>query len=170
MIFSAGWVAMRHIVYLTFSFLSRKKAQLSKERNIALLHLRRKKKNTSFIWTHTGIVSIVWILLSRNEMHRCHAYCCLLRSRRLVSSHNAIYSQLERDSVAWRDQITVAKADYIYCRSSNREKITIICLQLVAKKIQFHVILLQKANCNSVLYPIEPKQRHIAISNEWRKG
>ena len=70
-------------------------------------------------------------------MHRCHAYCCLLRSRRLVSLHNAIYSQLERDSVARRDQITVAKADYIYCRSSNREKIIIICLQLVAKKVRF---------------------------------
>ena len=120
-----------------FIFVTEKEHHFQKNENIALLHLRRKKKNTSFIWTHTGIVSIVWILLSRNEMHRCHAYCCLLRSRRLVSSHNAIYSQLERDSVAWRDQITVAKADYIYCRSSNREKIIIICLQLVAKKVRF---------------------------------
>ena len=126
-----------HCVPYIFIFGAEKKHNFQKNENIALLHLKRKKKNTSFIWTHTGIVSIVWILLSRNEMHRCHAYCCLLRSRRLVSLHNAIYSQLERDSVARRDQITVAKADYIYCRSSNREKIIIICLQLVAKKVRF---------------------------------
>ena len=58
--------------------------------------------------------------------------------------------------------------DHTYCRSSNREKIKIIHLQLVAPKIEFHPILLQKANWNSVVSPIEPNQRYIAILNKRR--
>ena len=58
--------------------------------------------------------------------------------------------------------------DYAYCSSSDREKIKIIRLQLLASKIKFQVILLRKANWNSVVSPIDPSQRHIAISNKWR--
>ena len=31
-------------------------------------------------------------------MHRCHAYCYLLRSRCWVSSHNVLYFPFERES------------------------------------------------------------------------
>ena len=58
--------------------------------------------------------------------------------------------------------------DYAYCSSSDREKIKIIRPQLLASKIKFQVILLRKANWNSVVSPIDPSQRHIAISNKWR--
>ena len=54
------------------------------------------------------MVSIVQILLSKNEMHWCHAYCCLLHSCCLVLSHNALYSWLEREYVAWQNQIVVS--------------------------------------------------------------
>ena len=51
--------------------------------------------------------------------------------------------------------------DYSYCCSFNREKIKIIRPQLVTSKIWFRLILLRKANWNSVLPPIEPNQRYI---------
>ena len=63
-------------------------------------------------------------------MHRYHAYLCVLRSCCLVSSHNALYSQFESERVA-----DVAKTDYPYWRSSDREEINIIRLQLAASKI-----------------------------------
>ena len=62
----------------------------------------------------------------------------------------------------------VCERDYAYCHSSNREKIKIIPLQLVTSKIYFRVILLRKANWNSVVPLIDPDQRCIVISNEWR--
>ena len=74
----------------------------------------------------------------------------------------------ERARVAWRDQIKGCLRDYAYCRSSDREKIKIICLQLVTSKIQFRVIFLRKANSNFVVLLIDPDQRHSAISNRWR--
>ena len=60
------------------------------------------------------------------------------------------------------------KRDHAYCRSSNREKIKLIHQQLVTPKIEFHQILRRKANRNSVVSPIKPNQRYIAISNKWR--
>ena len=60
------------------------------------------------------------------------------------------------------------KRDHAYCCSSNREKIKLICQQLVTPKIEFHQILLRKAYRNSVVSPIKPNQRYIAISDKWR--
>ena len=60
------------------------------------------------------------------------------------------------------------KRDHAYCYSSNREKINFICQQLVTPKIEFHQILLGKAYRNSVVSPIKPNQRYIAISDKWR--
>ena len=60
------------------------------------------------------------------------------------------------------------KRDHTYCRSSKREEMKIVRLQLVAPKIEFHLILLWKANWNSVVSPIEPNQRYIAILNKRR--
>ena len=87
--------------------------------------------------------------------------------RCLVSSHNTLYSLFERAHCVTRLNNSCER-DHTYCRSSNREKIKIIHLQLVAPKIEFHPILLQKANWNSVVSPIEPNQRYIAILNKWR--
>ena len=58
--------------------------------------------------------------------------------------------------------------DNAYCHSSKREKIKIIPLQLVTSKKKLHVILLQKANWNSVVPQIDPNQKYIAISNKRR--
>ena len=60
------------------------------------------------------------------------------------------------------------KRDYAYCHYSSREKIKIIRLQLVTLKIWFCIILLRKANWNSVVPLIDPNQSYIAISNKWR--
>ena len=87
--------------------------------------------------------------------------------RCLVSSHNTLYSLFERAHCVTRLNNS-CKRDHTYCRSSNREKIKIIHLQLVAPKIEFHPILLQKANWNSVVSLIEPNQRYIPILNKWR--
>ena len=57
------------------------------------------------------------------------------------------------------------KRDHAYCRSSNR-KILNLFVKLVTPKIEFHQILRQKANRNSVVSPIKPNQRYIAISNK----
>ena len=71
---------------------------------------RQRKPNLSEL-THImwSTLSTVKILLSENEMHRYHAFRCLLCRRCLVSSHNALYFPFERERVAWRDQITVTK-------------------------------------------------------------
>ena len=58
------------------------------------------------------------------------------------------------------------KRDHAYCCFSNREKIKLICQQLVTPKIEFHQILLGKAYRNSVVSPIKPNQRYIAISDK----
>ena len=57
---------------------------------------------------------------------------------------------------------------HAYCSSSNREKVNIVCVQLVASNILFHAISLRKANWYSVVSPVDTDQRYIAISNEWR--
>ena len=167
----AGWVEMGHFVYPTFSFLDQKKSTTFKI--TIILHYYTlgdwKKRPNSDRYV---VVYCLYCLNTSKQKWNASVSCLLLSppqpSFGLVTQRH-LFPVGERQRCVTR-QITVAKADYIYCRSSNREKITIICLQLVAKKIWFHVILLQKANCNFVLYPIEPKQRHIAISNEWRKG
>ena len=92
-------------------------------------------------------------------MHRCHTCCCLLRSRCLASPHSAIYSPLEREPVARRHQITVAKGTTL---------ITVLRLQLVGFKNIILRYLIRKANWNSVVSPIDPNKRYIAISNKWR--
>ena len=96
-------------------------------------------------------------------MHRCHAYCCLLRSCCLDLSHNAIYFPWERERVAWRGQVTVTKGTTLTAVPLTERK-----SKLFASKIQFRVLLLRKANWNSVVSPIYPNQRSIAISNKWR--
>ena len=106
---SRGGTFCEHNVFI---FVTEKEQNFQKNETIALRHLKSKAKKTKFIWTHTGILwsifSIVEIPLIKNQMHRCQVYCCLLRSRCLISSHNALYSPLERERVAWRDQITTA--------------------------------------------------------------
>ena len=93
-------------------------------------------------------------------MHRCHTCCCLLRSRCLASPHSAIYSPLEREPVARRHQITPGcERDYPYYRSSS----TVSCLKNIILRY-----LIRKANWNSVVSPIDPNKRYIAISNKWR--
>ena len=112
---------MGHVVNLMFSFLKQKKSINFKRMKISYFfswgEIIKKKRNW-FIWTHTCIlgfvVSIFSILLSKNKMHWCHTYCCLLRSHCLVSSRIAIYSPLERECLAWRDQIMVAKGSNHY--------------------------------------------------------
>ena len=51
--------------------------------------------------------------------------------------------------------------------SSNKEKINIIFLQLIAPKIVFHLVLLGKANWKFVVTPINPHQIYITVSNKW---
>ena len=96
-----------------FIFVTGKEQNFPTNENIALLHLKRKKIKTSFIWSHTGIlwsiVSIVEILLSKNKMHLCHANWRLLRNHCLVSTHNTLYFPFERENVVGRDQIKVTK-------------------------------------------------------------
>ena len=75
-------------------------------------------------------------------MHRCHAYCCLLRSRCWVSSHNALYFPFERESARCVTRPNIGcERDSAYCRSPKGEKIKIIRLQLVTSKIYFRVNL-----------------------------
>ena len=64
------------------------------------------------------------MLLSKNKMHQCQTFCCHPCSSCLVSSHNAIYSSLDRS----RARCTMrpnngCEIDYAHCRSFNREKI-----------------------------------------------
>ena len=82
--------------------------------------LNSKNKNTS----------VLRLLLSPN------------RNRCLVSSYNAIYSLLERERVARRDQITIAEGT----------SLTAVALR---KRKSNHVILLQT---ETVVSPIDPNQ------------
>ena len=132
-----------------FHFCSKKKS-ITFKRTITSHYLTlSERRKTQFIWTHTGTLwstaSNVEIFLSKNKMHRCCAYCCVLPSHCLVSSHNAIFSPLERERCVTRPNNS-CKRDYAYCQSSKREEIKIICIQLVALKIYLHVILLRKGN------------------------
>ena len=70
-------------------------------------------------------------------MHQCHTYCCLLRSSCFFSSHNAIYSPLERAHCVTRAK-NGCERDYPYYRSSNREKIK---LMLLIKTKLAHAVL-----------------------------
>ena len=71
----------------------------------------------------------------------------------------------------WRESRCVTRPkygcerDYAYNHYFNRERI--IRLPLVASNIKFHVILFRK-HTKTVVSPIDPNQRYIAISNKWR--
>ena len=69
--------------------------------------------------------------------------------------------------VAWWDQITVSKETMLTAIPLTEKKLNLF-VKLVTPKIEFHQILRQKANRNSVVSPIKPNQRYIAISNKWR--
>ena len=73
-----------------FIFATEKEHNFQTDENIALLHLKRKKKP---VWAHTGIL---WSIFS--PCSSC-----------FVSSHNAIYSPLKRECAAWWDWITIAE-------------------------------------------------------------
>ena len=65
-----------------------------KKMTISHYFILRKRKKPSLseltqVYSLWSILYIVLILLSKYKMHRCHAYCSLLRSRCFVSSHNA---------------------------------------------------------------------------------
>ena len=68
---------------------------------------------------------------------------------------------------AWWDQITVSKETMLTAVPLTEKKLNLF-VKLVTPKIEFHQILRQKANRNSVVSPIKPNQRYIAISNKWR--
>ena len=84
-------------------------------------------------------------------MQRCHAYT-------VVSFTPIVWSRHTTPSILhWRESAlhgkrpnNGCKRDYAYCCSSTKKNIKIICLKLVALKISFYVILLRKANWNSV--------------------
>ena len=80
-----------------FHFCNRKKHNFPKKENIVLLPPKTKTEKDYFIWNHTDFV-----------VYCLNTYCCLLCSRCLVSSHNALYFPLERERVVLRDQTTVA--------------------------------------------------------------
>ena len=69
-----------------------KKHNFQNNENIALLHLKIKKRQilSELAQVFCGLLSLMSILLSKNEMHRYHADCCLFRSRCLVSSHTIV--------------------------------------------------------------------------------
>ena len=128
-----GWVGwdgagcvLNHFIFVTEKSITFKKRKYQKD---------RKKPNlcelTDIMWS---TVSTVKILLSENEMHRYHAFRCLLCRRCLVSSHNALYFPFEREHVAWRDQITLTK-ETTRTAVPPREKVKILLLQLVSPKI-----------------------------------
>ena len=161
---------MGHFVYLMFHFCNLQKKKLSMNDNIALLHLKRKKTKTLFIWPHTGIfwsiVFTVYINLCKDKMHQYHGYCCLLCSHCLITQR-PLFPIWKRACCIQRTN-NGYKRGHAYCHSSNRENIKIIHLSLVVPKIEFHLILQWKANWNSVAFPIDPNQRYIAILNKWR--
>ena len=65
-----------------------------------------------------------------------HAYCCLLPSRRLGSSHYTLYLPFERECVEWQDQIPVVKETMLTAvPPTEEEKIKIIRPQLVTSNI-----------------------------------
>ena len=61
--------------------------------------------------------------------------------------------------------MTVAKETMLTAVPLTEKKLNLF-IKLVTPKIEFHQILRQKANRNSVVSPIKLNQRYIAISNK----
>ena len=90
--FLARWVEMVYYVPNVLISVTEKKHNFQNNENIALLHLKIKKRQilSELAQVFCGLLSLMSILLSKNEMHRYHADCCLFRSRCLVSSHTIV--------------------------------------------------------------------------------
>ena len=105
----------------------------------------------------------------------------MLEENKIVFSLNIFYFSicLSSNKLYWIEDQLADVSTRFYTSASWRwrvepsatwlDTIKIVCLQLVASKIKFHIrILLRKANWNFVVSPIKPKPRYIAISNKWR--
>ena len=149
-----------------FIFVTEKEQNFQKNETIALRHLKS-KKNQIYLNSHRYFV--VYFLYCRNTSNQ--------KSNASVPSLLLSPSQPLSDLVTQRPLFPVGERaccvtwpnndcvrDYAYCRSSYRKKIKIIRRHLVAPKMWFHVILLRKANWNSVVSPLDPKQGYLAIS------
>ena len=81
----------------------------------------------------------------------------------LVSSQNALYSPLERESL--RDETKGCERDYSCNRYSNRENHSSTVSRL---KYKIPRNFIPKSKLKTVVSPIDPNQRYIAISKKWR--
>ena len=102
-------------------------------------------------------------------MHPCHTYCCLLRSPCLVSSHNTIYSPVERECSAWWDQIAVVKETMLTAVAQTERKsklFTYFC----PKNIILHNFTMKSKVKLCCISNRPLNQRYIAISNKWRNS
>ena len=133
LIFLAGWVEVGHCVPTcnVFIFVTEKKHNFQKNENNPLLHLKGKINNSHGYF-------IVYCL-----------YCLNTLSKRKIHLFSAMLNVVSLAAIVWfrhtilfgkrAHRITrpnnSCKRDYVYCHSSNRQKIKIICLQLAASKI-----------------------------------
>ena len=105
----------------------------------------------------------------------------MLEENKIVFSLNIFYFSicLSSNKLYWIEDQLADVSTRFYTSASWRwrvepsatwlDTIKIVCLQLVASKIKFHIrILLRKANWNFVVSLIKPKPRYIAILNKWR--
>lgn len=128
-----GWVGwdgagcvLNHFIFVTEKSITFKKTKIS----------QKDRKNLIYMYSH-----------------RYYMTYCLYEPRLLLSPSQPSFGlvPLHPLSPVWKRVRWVTRPntgcerDYAYCRSSNREKIKIICQQLVMSKIWFHVILLWNA-------------------------
>ena len=86
--FLARWIEMVHYVPNVLISVTEKSITFKITKISRYFTLTEKKRQilSELAQVFCGLLSLMSILLSKNEMHRYHADCCLFRSRCLVSS------------------------------------------------------------------------------------
>ena len=142
---------MGHIVYLVYSFLLQKVRLTFKQTKMLHYFTPGKTiKNPNLSELTQGFCGLL-SLLSKYFLAKRKCIGAMLT---IVSFEAVVWSCHTTSSIpCFRERTCCVtrptygcERDQAYCCSSNREKTKIVCLQLVAPKIEFHLVLLQKAN------------------------
>ena len=118
-----------------FSFVTEKEHNFSNNENIALFLLNRKEKNptlSDLTQVFCGSLSLLYKKKNLSEKKCIGTTLTFVSFAAVVWSRPTTLSIPSSRASALRD---VAKTDYPYWRSSDREEINIIRLQLAASKI-----------------------------------
>ena len=122
-------------------YIKKKEHNFQKNENFALLHISR-KKNIPYLPELTKVFSVL-LSLSKDFYSKIK---CIGATLTVASFAAFVWSRHTTPSIPRRRPNNGCERDHSYCRSSNRENQHYLSLEVFASKIEFHLILLRKAN------------------------